>query len=165
MAVASPMGGQDDVYPPDFGSTVGKIRALIPDVERVDYEDRGEEEYMFSDAHLHSLHAISVGSEMGRIYRAAASALRALAVSEGLIQKVIRTEDLQTDGAKMTSALLGAARSLDDRAEQADDDEESSLLIVDFQPVPQATFPASLHGFPTSWTTHPGDRRGLGRWL
>lgn len=161
MNAVTAMGGTSDVFPPDFSSTVGRIRALIPDVEQVDYSGEGEPEYMFSDAHLKNLHAISVGGELGRIYRAAASALRALAVSEGLIQKVIRTEDLQTDGAKMTSALLSAARALDDRADQADEDEESVMTIVDFQPRPQDAFPYTLRGFPAGWTASSG----LGRWL
>lgn len=140
-----------DIFPPDFSSRIGQIRALIPDVEQVDYSGEGSAEYMFSDSHLAGLYAISTGGDPARIYRAAASALRALAVSEGLIQKVIRTEDLQTDGAKLASALLAGAKQLEDRAEVAEDEAEA-MVIVDFQPLPQDRFPFSLHGFPTEWT-------------
>jgi hypothetical protein len=152
-----------DVYPPDFGSVIGQIRALVPDVEQVDYSDTGVAEYMFSDAHLRGLYTIAMGEGSARIYRAAASALRALAVSEGLIQKVIRTEDLQTDGAKLAGALLSGAKQLDDRADAADEDSEI-MMIVDFQPLPQDGFPLSLHGFPTEWTSGVGSST-FRRWL
>ena len=151
-----------DVFPPDFSSTIGRIRALIPDVEQVDYADTGEPEYMFSDTHLEGLYAISTGDGPARIYRAAASALRALAVSEGLIQKVIRTEDLQTDGAKLASALLAGARQLEDRATVAEEEAET-LMIVDFRPVPADGFSYTLHGFPLSATAESG--RSFRGWL
>lgn len=162
MAAVS-TGTSEDVAPVDFSTTVGQIRALIPDVEQVDYSDSGVMEYMFSDAHLRGLYAIARGDDPARIYRAAASALRALAVSEGLTQKVIRTEDLQTDGAKLASALLAGAKQLEDQASSADEDSEI-MMIVDFQPLPQDGFPFSLHGFPTEWTTGVGGR-GISRWL
>ena len=153
-----------DVFPPDFSSRVGRIRALIPDVEQVDYAGEGKPEYMFSDAHLETLHAISQGSDPARTYRAAASALRALAVSEGLIQKVIKTEDLQTDGAKLASALMAGAKALEERAD-AVEEEEDTMMIVDFQPLPMDGFPYSLHGFPTPWTVGPNGRQALTGWL
>jgi hypothetical protein len=153
----------DDVVPVDFSTVIGQIRALIPDVEQVDYSDTGVLEYMFSDAHLRGLHVIAMGSGHAKTYRAAASALRALAISEGLIQKVIRTEDLQTDGAKLASALLAGARQLEDQANAADEDYEI-MMIVDFQPLPQDGFPYSLHGFPSEWTSGAGGRISS-RWL
>jgi hypothetical protein len=162
MAAVSTSASQD-VAPADFSTTVGKIRALIPDVEQVDYSDTGVAEYMFADAHLASLHVIAMGEGNAKIYRAAASALRALAVSEGLIQKVIRTEDLQTDGAKLASAILAAAKQLDDQASGLDEDSEI-MMIVDFQPLPQDGFPYTLHGFPTGWLAGAG-AGGFGRWL
>lgn len=152
-----------DVYPPDFGSVIGQIRALVPDVEQVDFSDTGTSEYMFSDAHLRGLYTIAHGDGSSRVYRAAASALRALAVSEGLIQKVIRTEDLQTDGAKLASALLAGAKQLDDRADSVEEEAET-MVVVDFQPLPQDGFPLSLHGFPTEWTLGSGGR-SFNRWL
>ncbi|AYD81213.1 hypothetical protein SEA_JUSTBECAUSE_44 [Streptomyces phage JustBecause] len=152
-----------DVYPPDFGSVIGQIRALVPDVEQVDYSDNGTPEYMFSDAHLRGLYNIAMGEGSAKIYRTAASALRALAVSEGLIQKVIRTEDLQTDGAKLAGALLSGAKQLEDQANAADEDSEI-MMVVDFQPVPQDGFPLTLHGFPTEWTIG-GAGSIASRWL
>src|SRR5690606_14734903 len=77
---------------------------------------------------------------------------------EGLIQKVIRTEDLQTDGAKLASALLSGAKALEDRADMAEE-EEDAMIIVDFQPLPQDGFSYTLHGFPESWMAGHGGRR------
>lgn len=157
------LGMSTDMVPVDFSTTVGQIRALIPDVEQVDYADIGVPEYMFSDAHLNGLYAISRGDGIARVYRAAASALRALAVSEGLIQKVIRTEDLQTDGAKLASALMAGAKMLEDQADAAEEDSEI-MMIVDFQPLPQDGFPVSLRGFPSDWLAGTGGH-AFGRWL
>lgn len=161
---AMDVSASQDVFPPDFSSTIGRIRALIPDVEQVDYTDEGSPEYMFSDAHLDSLYFTASGDGLARLYRAAASALRALAVSEGLIQKVIRTEDLQTDGAKLASALLSAARALEDRADTAEED-EGAMMVVDFQPLPQDGFSYTLHGFPESWMGGRPGVRGFRTWL
>jgi hypothetical protein len=155
---------RQDIFPPDFSSTTGQIRALIPDIEQVDYADTGTSEYMFSDAHLEGLYAIAQGEGTARIYRAAASALRALAVSEGLIQKVIKTEDLQTDGAKLASALMAGARAMEDRADAVEEQEEG-MMVVDFQPVPMDGFPYSMHGFPMQWTVGPGSLSTFRRWL
>lgn len=55
-----------------------------------------------------------------RIRRAAADALDAIAVSEVLVSKVIRTQDLQTDGAKVADALRARAAQL----RQQDDDDD-----------------------------------------
>lgn len=160
-AISTPVS--PDVFPPDFTTTVGRIRALIPDVEQVDFNDDGTAQYIFADTHLEGLYVISVGEGVAKIYRAAASALRALAVSEGLIQKVIRTEDLQTDGAKLASALLAGAKMLEDQATNADDDLEI-MQVVDFQPRPMDAFSATLRGFPTWWQVN-GDRLSLASWL
>jgi hypothetical protein len=143
----------DDVYPPNYQTDVGRVRALIPDVEQVDFAGEGVPEYLFSDIHLQSLLDTARGRRGGRsrIYRAAALALRAVAVSEGLIAKVIKTEDLQTDGAKLTTALLGAAKAFDDQADQDDELEEEwsyGFTVVDFQPQPADCVPYALRGFP-----------------
>ena len=57
------------------------------------------------------------------IRRAAADALDAIATSEVLVSKVIRTQDLQTDGAKVADALRKHADRLRDQADNADDDD------------------------------------------
>lgn len=56
---------------------------------------------------------------------AAADALEAIAVSEVLVSKVIRTQDLTTDGAKVADALMRLAalrrRQAQDEADAGDD--------------------------------------------
>lgn len=146
MAAVS-TSASEDIFPPDYSTVVGQIRLLISDVDQVDYSDTGKAEYMFSDAYLKGAHLIALGDGLAKVYRAAASALGALAVSEALIQKVIRTEDLQTDGAKLASAILASARLLEDRANAADEEVET-MVIVDYQPLPRDPFHFSLHGFP-----------------
>lgn len=59
----------------------------------------------------------------GRVRRAAADALDAIAVSEVLTSKVIRTQDLQTDGAKVADALRARAAQL----RQQDDEDDANM--------------------------------------
>ncbi|MBD3004524.1 hypothetical protein [Streptomyces sp. 5-10] len=157
-----------DIYPPDYNTDRGKVRALIPDVEQVDFAGEGVPEYLFSDTHIDAFLAIySSKPQTIRVLRAGAAALRAVAVSEGLIAKVIRTEDLQTDGAKMTTALLAGAKQLDDQAdkEEEDDDWEYGFQVVDYQPSP-CDLPYWMHGFPGGRPVGPTvPAAGFGRWL
>ena len=68
--------------------------------------------------------------------RAAAQALDVLASNEALVSKVIRTQDLQTDGAKVADALRKQASELRRQADQGEDDSADStgFEIVEFQP-------------------------------
>ena len=63
-------------------------------------------------------------------------------MSEALISKVIKTEDLQTDGAKVAMALRAVARDLDDSADNDDDREGAEGFdIVPFYPRPPSRWP------------------------
>lgn len=141
-----------DTYPPDFSTSVGKVRALLPDVEQVDWENDGNAAYIFTDNHLEGLISLQGGEENYDIYRAAADAVDAVAVSEALISKVIKTEDLQTDGAKLANALIVRAQQLRRRADkmEQDADLETAFTVVDFQPSRQPTgiWPVATR---TSW--------------
>jgi hypothetical protein len=143
-----------DLYPPDFSTELGRLRALIPDVDQSDFADSGEASYLFSDQHLNAFLALysSSTSQVGKVKRAAASALTAIATSEALISKVIRTEDLQTDGAKLATALLSAAgrlnREAEDDDEREDDLDGGGFAIVDFEPMPRDYFNSTWRGFP-----------------
>ncbi|MGP9528149.1 hypothetical protein [Glutamicibacter sp. AOP5-A2-18] len=65
------------------------------------------------------------------VYRAAADALEAIAVSEVLVSKVIRTQDLSTDGAKVADALRKLAETLRSRADDEDPDFGGVFEIID----------------------------------
>jgi len=147
-----------DESPVDFSSDIGKVRALIPDVDRVDLNDTGELNYIFSDAHLQALLGLYRpvdDAPSAHIKRAAADAVAALAASEAYVSKVIRTEDLQTDGAKVANALLGRADRL---RQDANQEEEEALAqgftVVGFQPRPLALYPGlDARG----WPYRPGE--------
>jgi len=64
----------------------------------------------------------------GIVKLAAAEALDAIAVSELLVSKVIRTQDLATDGAKVAAALQARAATL--RAQAAADSDDGFVFAV-----------------------------------
>jgi len=73
--------------------------------------------------------------EQGNVRLAAAQALDTIASSEVLVSKVIKTQDLATDGAKVAAELRARAQALRDQA--ADRDAAGSLFafdIVDYNP-------------------------------
>lgn len=118
--------------------TVLQVRHLIPDFEEVDWEDNASPSTLFPDEVIQTYLDVNDGN----VKRAAAQACRALAVSEALISKVIKTEDLQTDGAKVANALLGVARDLEQSADRDDErDDNSAFDIIPFYPRPPIFWP------------------------
>lgn len=95
---------------PDYSTPVWQVRALIPDIEKVPNPNRpfSAAEYLFGEEHLLALLELNGGN----IRLAAADACEALGTSEGYIAKVIKTEDLATDGAKLMQAFLARAKQL-----------------------------------------------------
>lgn len=96
---------------------VNQVRLLIADTDDANrvLDDRDIEGYL--------------ALEDGSVKRAAAAALDAIAVSEVLISKVIRTGDLSTDGAKVAASLQARAVRL--RAEADDEDEVFDVIAFD----------------------------------
>lgn len=111
-----------DVTPPDYSTMVGQVRLLIPDVEQLPNlaDPTAADSYIFNDAQITAF--LSMYS--GNIKRAAAQAKLVLATSEALINKVIRTADYTTDGAKLGAELRAQAAEL--RAEADKDEAEDS---------------------------------------
>lgn len=73
----------------------------------------------------------------GNVRRAAAQALDAMASNEALVSKVIKTQDLSTDGAKVADALRKQAAELRRQADAGEDTEDSSgFEIVEYEPYP-----------------------------
>ena len=121
-----------DVYPPDYSTVVGQIRLLIPDVEQLENlaDPTADAAYLFDDHQVQAF-ATLYGNN---VKRAAAQAKLVLATSEALINKVIRTYDLQTDGAKLGAELRAQAKQLQDEADKDDlvESYESSFTVVPY---------------------------------
>lgn len=110
---------------------IADVRLLIADVD--------PEAQLFSDAQLQSFLRIVGGEgESWHVRRAAAEALDTIAVSEVLVGKVIRSQDLTTDGAKVSAELRARANSLRDRADKDEDEaspeDSGGVEIVEFAP-------------------------------
>lgn len=95
------------------GSDAGRdlIRLLVTDINR--------DHPVFEDEELDAFIAL-VGDSA---YLAAAEALDTIAVDEVLTSKVLRTQDLSTDGAKVAESLRARAAGLRRRAAELDEDE------------------------------------------
>lgn len=85
--------------------TIGQVRLLMADV--------GATEYL-SDFQVGDFLALNGDNP----YLAAADALESIAVSEVLVGKVIKTQDLSTDGAKVAEALMKLAALRRKRGEE-----------------------------------------------
>ena len=113
----------------DFSSPVGQVRVLIPDLRKLeDLRDlRNEPRYLFSDEEIKALLAVNSGN----VKLAAADACDAIGMDKALQLLVLKTDDKQTDGAKLLAAIVGRAKQL--RA-QAREDEENNLCFDVVQP-------------------------------
>ena len=119
-----------DLFPPDYATAVGQVRLLIPDTEQLldpsGTYDHGE--YIFSDPQIQAFLTLYSNN----VKRAAAQAKLVLATSEALINKVIRTADYTTDGAKLGAELRAQAKQLQDEADKDDlvDSYDDSFIVV-----------------------------------
>ena len=113
----------------DYTSSVGQVRVLIPDLRKLeDLRDlRNEPRYLFTDDEILAFLAINNGN----VKLAAADACDAIGMDKSLQLLVLKTDDKQTDGAKLLSAIVDRARQL--RA-QAREDEENNLCFDVVQP-------------------------------
>lgn len=115
----------------DEALPIGDIRALIPDIERVQNPNfpENEPEFMFSDGHLGALLRIAGGN----VLMATALACETLGTSEALILKVITTEDLATNGAALMGRYLERARQMRQTAANSEkDDEWGDIQFIPF---------------------------------
>mgnify|MGYP000883130453 FL=1 len=118
----------------DYTSPIGQVRVLIPDLRKLeDLRDlRNEPRYLFTDDEILAFLAVNNGN----VKRAAADACDAIGMDKALQLLVLKTDDKQTDGAKLLDAIVKRARTL---REQAKEDDENNLsfdvVYPSFEPV------------------------------
>lgn len=103
----------------DPSTDAGKIRLLLNDVDAANP--------VFSDAEIQAF----LDLEGGNVKRAAAQAIDTNADNELLASKVLRTQDVATDGAKLAQVMHQRAQAL--RA-QADTDEAAEGFVDIVEP-------------------------------
>lgn len=118
----------------DYTSPIGQVRVLIPDLRKLeDLRDlRNEPRYLFTDDEILAFLAVNNGN----VKRAAADACDAIGMDKALQLLVLKTDDKQTDGAKLLDAIVKRAKTL---REQAKEDDENSLsfdvIMPSYDPV------------------------------
>lgn len=118
----------------DYTSPIGQVRVLIPDLRKLeDLRDlRNEPRYLFTDDEILAFLAVNNGN----VKRAAADACDAIGMDKALQLLVLKTDDKQTDGAKLLDAIVKRAKTL---REQAKEDDESNLsfdvIMPSYDPV------------------------------
>lgn len=122
-----------NLFPPDYSTVVGQIRLLIPDTDQLDnlQDLTVAADYIFDDEQLQALASVYGNN----IKRAAAQAKLILATSEALINKVIKTADYATDGAKLGAELREQSKALFAEADKDDQFDSSETFLV----VPQGS--------------------------
>jgi hypothetical protein len=115
------------------GTDAGMVRLLVNDVSAP---------WVFTDSEIDAFLQL----ERGNVKRAAAQAIDTNASNEVLASKVLKSQDVATDGAKAADALRKHAATL---REQADADEERGddfyFDVVDLEDFPNAP---SFDGWP-----------------
>lgn len=118
----------------DYTSPIGQVRVLIPDLRKLeDLRDlRNEPRYLFTDDEILAFLVVNSGN----VKRAAADACDAIGMDKALQLLVLKTDDKQTDGAKLLDAIVKRAKAL---REQAKEDDENSLsfdvIMPSYEPV------------------------------
>lgn len=102
----------------DFTTALGKVRLLIADLD--------ESAFIFTDDILNGYLSLNADS----VHRAAADALDAIATTEVLLAKKIRTQDLSTDGPAVAAELRKQATGLRAKADTVDAAAASFFEIV-----------------------------------
>jgi hypothetical protein len=124
-----------DVTPPDYTTAIGQVRLLIPDVEQLDNlaDPSAAAAYIFSDPQVQAFLTLYSNN----VKRAAAQAKLVLATSEALINKVIKTADYTTDGAKLGAELRAQAAALQAEADKDEaEDSYEEIALVSFTTKP-----------------------------
>lgn len=120
----------------DPGTAPGMVRFLLNDVSAP---------WVFADAEITALLTL----EGGNVKRAAAQGIDTNASNEALASKVLKSQDLSTDGAKVADALRKHAAALRAQADREDElADEGYFAIVDM--VGDSCRPPELTSWPWS---------------
>jgi len=106
----------------DPNTDAGRVRLLVTDTS----DD--EDVRLFTNDEIDTFLAL----EGSNVFRAAALALETVAVDQALVLKVIRTLDVQTDGAKVADSLLKRAEKLRARADDDAADATDDFAVAEF---------------------------------
>jgi len=112
----------DAPYTYDLATPVGQVRLLLNDIPT----GAAPQTAVFTDAEV----AAFLTLERGSVKRAAAQAIDTNATNEALASKVLRTQDLQTDGAKLATAMREHAAALRTQADADDEDDGFYFGVV-----------------------------------
>lgn len=118
----------------DYTSPIGQVRVLIPDLRKLeDLRDlRNEPRYLFTDDEILAFLAVNNGN----VKRAAADACDAIGMDKALQLLVLKTDDKQTDGAKLLDAIVKRAKTLRDQAKEDDENNLSfDVIMPSYEPV------------------------------
>lgn len=122
--------------PIDYTSPVGQVRLLIADLDEAAPTLSDTQLLGYLRLHGHTDPVADASPQVLR--RAAADALDAIATSEALVGKVIKTQDVSTDGTKVAAALRAQAATLRQQADDEDAlDDGGFIEVAEFTPYPR----------------------------
>ncbi|MEP7738532.1 hypothetical protein ABKW28_12820 [Nocardioides sp. 31GB23] len=105
----------------DVTTDIGKVRLLLSDIATP---------WVFTDTELQAFLDME-----GGVKRAAAQAIDTNATNHALASRVLRSQDVSTDGAKLADAMRAHADRLRAQADQADDDGDGFFFdVIDLEP-------------------------------
>ncbi len=107
----------------DYTTPAGQVRLLITAGESNDLDAE-----IFTEPQIEAFLAL----EKANVFRAAALALETIAVDQVLVLKVIRTLDVQTDGAAVAKALMARAVMLRERSDDEPDTADDDFAVAEF---------------------------------
>lgn len=121
----------------DFRTSVGQVRLLIADVDEA--REVLSDDVIEGFLALYGAEPYPAPADPVKSRRAAADALDAIAISEALVSKVIKTQDLSTDGTKVAEILRAQAVRLREDAdrlleESLEEDAGAFFGVVEFSP-------------------------------
>lgn len=102
----------------DLSTDIGKLRMFIP--------DRDVDDAIWSDEELQ----VFLDTE-SNLFRATALVLETMASDHALVLKVMRVQNIETSGDRVSSALLARAKLLRKQADDLDDVDNGGFEVIE----------------------------------